>query len=85
MARSSQGYDTAGSQFFICIEDATSLDGNYAAFGKVIDGFHVVEEIVENEKVADETNGLLQHNLVLKKALVDLKGQEYAEPDILSE
>ena len=37
MARS-QDYDSAGSQFFIMLGDAENLDGEYAAFGKVIDG-----------------------------------------------
>lgn len=44
MARS-QHPDSASSQFFICHEDATFLDGNYAAFGKVTKGIEVVDEI----------------------------------------
>ncbi len=44
MARS-QAYDSAGSQFFIMHEDAPHLDGQYAAFGKVIDGMDTVDEI----------------------------------------
>ena len=44
MARS-MGYDTAGSQFFICHADSTFLDGQYAAFGKVIEGIETVDEI----------------------------------------
>ncbi len=44
MARS-MAYDSAGSQFFICHADSTFLDGQYAAFGKVIDGIEVVDEI----------------------------------------
>nr|WP_236702430.1 MULTISPECIES: peptidylprolyl isomerase [Bacillaceae] len=49
MARS-QGMDTAGSQFFIVHGDATHLDGDYAAFGKVIDGMDIVDEIATVEK-----------------------------------
>lgn len=45
-----EGYNSAGSQFFIMTEDNTSLDGIYAAFGKVIEGMDVVEK-VENVKV----------------------------------
>ena len=37
--------DSAGSQFFIMHEDAPHLDGNYAAFGKVIEGIETVDEI----------------------------------------
>ncbi len=44
MARS-QMPDSASSQFFICHEDAQFLDGNYAAFGKVVSGMDVVDEI----------------------------------------
>ena len=44
MARS-MSYDSAGSQFFICHADATFLDGQYAAFGRVTSGIEVVDEI----------------------------------------
>ncbi len=44
MARS-QKMDSASSQFFICHADSTYLDGQYAAFGKVIEGMDVVDEI----------------------------------------
>ena len=84
MARS-QDNDSAGSQFFICLDTASSLDGDYAAFGKVIDGYKSLEAIEENEIIADQTSGKLQNNLVIKKALVDLKGQEYPEVEKASE
>ncbi len=48
MARSSDP-DSASSQFFICHEDAPHLDGQYAAFGKVVEGMEVVDEIAEAE------------------------------------
>ena len=44
MARS-QMFDSASSQFFICHDDATFLDGQYAAFGRVVDGIETVDEI----------------------------------------
>ncbi len=44
MARA-QDPDSAGSQFFIMHEDAPHLDGQYAAFGKVVSGMEVVDEI----------------------------------------
>lgn len=44
MARA-QNPDSAGSQFFIMHADAAYLDGQYAAFGKVIEGMEVVDEI----------------------------------------
>ncbi len=48
MARS-QMPDSAGSQFFIMHRDAPHLDGQYAAFGKVIEGMDAVDEIAETE------------------------------------
>ena len=44
MARSMRP-DSAGSQFFIMHQDAPHLDGQYAAFGKVVEGMDVVDEI----------------------------------------
>lgn len=44
MARS-QMYNSASSQFFICHADATFLDGQYAAFGKTVEGIEAVDEI----------------------------------------
>ncbi|MCL4179839.1 MAG: peptidylprolyl isomerase [Verrucomicrobia bacterium] len=44
MARS-QDPDSAGSQFFICLADAKFLDGNYTAFGKLVNGDEVLEAI----------------------------------------
>ena len=44
MARSMMP-DSAGSQFFIMHQDAPHLDGQYAAFGKVVEGMDVVDEI----------------------------------------
>lgn len=46
MARS-MAPDSAGSQFFIMHDDAPHLDGNYAAFGKLVEGIEVVDEICE--------------------------------------
>ena len=51
MARSMMR-DSAGSQFFIMHKDAPHLDGQYAAFGEVVEGIEVVDEIA-----AVETNG----------------------------
>ena len=49
MARS-QDYDSASSQFFICYDDASFLDGQYAAFGMVIEGMEVVDGFLEVER-----------------------------------
>ena len=84
MARS-QDYDSAGSQFFIMLGDAENLDGEYAAFGKVIDGKENINRIVKNEGVSDADSGKLTHNLTIKKAVIVLKGKEYAEVKKFSE
>jgi peptidyl-prolyl cis-trans isomerase B (cyclophilin B) len=46
MARTSDP-DSAGSQFFIMTDDASHLDGNYAAFGKLVGGFEALDAIAE--------------------------------------
>lgn len=76
MARA-QSYDSAGSQFFIMVADATSLDGQYAAFGKVTEGIEVVDKIVGAER--DSTDKPLE-SIVMRKVTVDLKGMTYSEP-----
>ena len=45
MARGSHSMDSASCQFFICDADSTFLDGDYAAFGKVVEGMDMVDEI----------------------------------------
>ena len=49
MARS-MNPDSAGSQFFIMHEDAPHLDGQYAAFGKVVSGMDAVDEIANCDR-----------------------------------
>ena len=58
MARS-QDMNSASSQFFIMHKDNTSLDGNYAAFGKVIIGIEVVDKIEETLSSLGDENGLI--------------------------
>lgn len=41
--------DSAGSQFFIMHQDAPHLDGDYAAFGRVVEGMETVDEIAETK------------------------------------
>ncbi len=61
MARSSD-YNSASSQFFIVHEDATELDGMYAAFGHVIEGMDVVDAIVENTITEEDGETVLSEN-----------------------
>lgn len=77
MARSSNP-DSAGSQFFIMSEDAPHLDGEYAAFGKVISGIEVVDNI---EKVDTNSKYVPEKDVVIESVTVDTKGLEYKEPE----
>lgn len=66
MARS-QSMNSASSQFFICHADAPHLNGQYAAFGKVIEGMEVVDEIAE---VATDWNDRPMVDMVMKSVKV---------------
>lgn len=76
MARSGQP-DSAGSQFFIMVDQASHLDGKYAAFGKVIEGMDIVDQIVAVER--DGGDKPLEDQK-MKSVEVDTKGFDYPEP-----
>lgn len=76
MART-QDPNSAGSQFFIMTEAATHLDGDYAAFGQVVEGMDVIDEIVAVER--DASDKPLQDQK-MKKVEVDTKGFDYPAP-----
>ena len=69
MARS-QDPDSAGSQFFIMVKDSPHLDGDYAAFGKVIEGMDEVDKIV-NAKRDEKDKPLTDQKM--KKVTVEIK------------
>lgn len=54
MARD-DGYDTAGTQFFVVHQDAHKLDGRYAAFGQLVEGFEVLDAIANVQTYGAET------------------------------
>ena len=76
MARA-QNPDSAGSQFFIMHEDSPHLDGQYAAFGKVIEGIEVVDKIANVE--TDYFDRPIEEQKI-KSMTVDTFGKEYQEP-----
>lgn len=78
MARS-QHPDSAGSQFFIMVEESTHLDGEYAAFGKVLEGMETVDEIVSVER--DSSDKPLEDQKI-KTVTVDTKGYNYPQPEV---
>nr|WP_295975446.1 peptidylprolyl isomerase [uncultured Bacillus sp.] len=78
MARTSDP-NSAGSQFFIMVEEASQLDGDYAAFGKVIEGMETVDAIVSVERDSADKPLEVQK---MKKVEVDTKGFDYPDPVI---
>ena len=70
--------NSAGSQFFIMVEDAPHLDGQYAAFGKIIEGMDIVDKIATVQ--TDFRDRPLQEQK-MKKVTVDTQGTEYPEPE----
>ena len=77
MARS-QNPNSAGSQFFIMTKEAPHLDGEYAAFGKVISGLDVLDKI---ESVKTGSNDKPKEDVIIKSITVDTKGIKYKEPN----
>lgn len=77
MARA-QSFDTAGSQFFIMLGDASNLDGLYAAFGKVIEGMETVDMIAA---VKTDKNEKPLTPVKISKITLDLKGKTYSQPE----
>jgi peptidyl-prolyl cis-trans isomerase B (cyclophilin B) len=77
MART-QNPDSAGSQFFIMSGDAPNLDGDYAAFGKVISGMDVVDKI---QNVETNSADAPKKDVVITSITVDTKGVQYKEPE----
>ncbi len=69
MARS-KNYNSASSQFFIMHADNSGLDGQYAAFGKVIKGMDVVDAIAENTPVTDNNGTVTRKNQPVIKSIV---------------
>ena len=69
--------NSAGSQFFIMHENSPHLDGQYAAFGKVIEGLDAVDYIA---KAPTNRMGKPIEDIVIKSMTVDTQGEEYAEP-----
>ena len=79
MARA-QHPDSAGSQFFIMHADAPHLDGQYVAFGKLVEGEDVLDSIASIDTDWSDRPRTPQ---VMKTVTVDTFGVDYAEPETL--
>ncbi|MDE5728632.1 MAG: peptidylprolyl isomerase [Clostridia bacterium] len=69
--------NSAGSQFFIMHQNSSHLDGQYAAFGKVIEGMEVVDKIAATKT---DWNDKPVNPQTMKKVTVETFGAEYAAP-----
>ena len=72
--------NSAGSQFFIMHQDGKFLNNQYAAFGKVIEGIEVVDEIAA---VKTDANDKPKEDVRMKKVTVETFGETYPEPNKL--
>ena len=91
-ALTTESYNSAGSQFFIMTADNSSLDGSYAAFGKVIEGMDIVHNIEKVEvKVADSDAESAEekekstpvNDVIISKVTVETYGIDYGKPETL--
>lgn len=76
----SSAYNTAGSQFFIMVDDAPNLDGDYAAFGRCIDGLDVVDRIVS---VKTDLNDKPLNDVVIKTITINQNGLTFETPNVI--
>ena len=77
MARA-QNPNSAGSQFFIMVDDASHLNAQYASFGQVIEGMQAVDKIVAAQR---DRNDRPLENQVMEKVTVETFGVDYPEPE----
>ena len=70
--------NSAGSQFFVMVDDAPHLDGAYAAFGKVIEGMDTADAIVNAKR---DWNDRPKQAQKMKKVTVDTQGVDYSAPE----
>ncbi|MBF7096498.1 peptidylprolyl isomerase [Alkalibacter mobilis] len=72
--------DSAGSQFFIMHKDSPHLDGSYAAFGEVIEGIEIVDEVA-NSKTGMQDRPV--EPIIMSQVSVETFGVDYQEPNKL--
>jgi len=70
-------YDTASSQFFICVDNEVTLDGDYAAFGKIIFGYDEFEKI---SKMDVDANKAPRDEIYIESVTIELHDYTPKEP-----
>ncbi len=70
MARS-QDPNSAGSQFFVCVDSSSFLDGQYTVFGKAVDGMDVADKIVNSPR---DGNDRPNENVVVESIRIEERG-----------
>lgn len=80
-----QGYNSAGAEFFILTKDMENLNGLYAGFGKVIEGLDVLEQIANVEVITRDKNAESGIDVpvnppVINQITVDTHGIDYKTP-----
>lgn len=78
--KTEEGYNSAGSQFFIITETSPNLDGSYASFGKVTEGMEIIHKI---ENISTNENNEPTEKVIINSIRVDTLGKEYDLPEIL--
>lgn len=85
-----ESYNSGGAQFFIMVEENTSLNGTYTAFGRVTEGMDIIDQIVnletEKETADDGTETETEKPVnppVITKMTVDTFGVDYGYPETL--
>ena len=77
-----EAYDSAGSQFFILMAKKDSLQGQYAAFGKVFSGMNVLKKL----SMCDvDSKDRPREDIIIQSIRVETYGEDYGEPKKLAE
>lgn len=88
-----ESYNSGGSQFFIMTSSLPSLNGNYAAFGKVTSGIETVDEISKVERAVDESTdeetkevtktetNRPAKDVIIESVTIDDRGVKYGKPE----
>ena len=72
-----QAYNSAGSQFFILMADKDSLQGQYAAFGKVFSGLNVLQKLSQCDV---DSKDKPREDIIIESIRVETYGEDYGEP-----